>query len=118
MKILPAAGGTGVVRTVTWAVEDPAAGYVFDIQIKRPGIPGWTNWRTGVTTLSDAFTPDAGNGTYKFKARLRNTSEQHALAVLGGEGGVGLVTVVAVPLLRLPVEVAIPAAITERNEEV
>ena len=69
-----------MVRTVTWAVEDPAAGYVFDIQIKRPGIPGWTNWRTGVTTLSDAFTPDAGNGTYKFKARLRNTANNtHSL---------------------------------------
>ena len=80
VKILPAAGGTGVVRTVTWAVEDPAAGYVFDIQIKRPGIPGWTNWRTGVTTLSDAFTPDAGSGTYKFKARLRNTANNtHSL---------------------------------------
>ena len=39
VKILPAAGGTGVVRTVTWAVEDPAAGYVFDIQIKRRGSP-------------------------------------------------------------------------------
>jgi plastocyanin len=74
MKILPAAGGTSVVRTVTWAVEDPAAGYVFDVQIKRPGVPGWTNWRTGVTTLSSSFTPDAGNGTYKFKARLRNTT--------------------------------------------
>ena len=68
VKILPAAGGTGVVRTVTWAAEDPAAGYVFDIQIKRPGITGWSNWCTGVTTLSDVFTPDAGNGTYKFKA--------------------------------------------------
>ena len=80
VKILPAAGGTSVVRTVTWAVEDPAAGYVFDIQSKRPGIPGWTNWRTGVTTLSDAFTPDAGNGTYKFKARLRNTANNtHSL---------------------------------------
>ena len=43
--------------------------------------------------------------------------EQHAFPVLGGEGGDGFVTVVALPLLRLSVEVAIPAAITERNEE-
>jgi hypothetical protein len=70
---LPAAGGTGVVRTVTWAVEDPAAA-TSSTSRSAPGTAPGCNWRTGVTTLSDAFTPDAGNGTYKFKARLRNTA--------------------------------------------
>ena len=118
VKILPAAGGTGVVRTVTWAVEDPAAGYVFDIQIKRPGIPGWTNWRTGVTTLERCVHAGRRQRHLQVQGSTPQHREQHALPVLRGEGGDGLVTVVVIPLLRLPVEVAIPAATTERNEEV
>jgi plastocyanin len=73
VKITPASGGTGTGFTVLWACEDPTPGYVFDVQIRR-GSGGFVNWQNGVTTMSAVFTPDAGTGVYKFRARLRNTA--------------------------------------------
>jgi hypothetical protein len=49
-------------------------GYLFDIQIMRPGNPTWSDWQTGVTISFASFTPDSGTGTYSFRGRLRNVS--------------------------------------------
>lgn len=73
IKISPLSGGTATVFTIQWACEDPPAGYVFDVQIKR-GSGAFVNWQNGVTTMKAAFIPDAGPRTYKFRARLRNTA--------------------------------------------
>jgi concanavalin A-like lectin/glucanase superfamily protein/Big-like domain-containing protein len=73
MKITPASGGTGTGFSVQWACEDPMPGYAFDVQIKR-GTGAFVSWQNGVTTVSAVFTPDAGTGSYKFRARLRNTA--------------------------------------------
>jgi plastocyanin len=74
MKFSPKKGGTGTTYTITWATAAPPAGFVFDVQIKRPGSAGFSAFRTGVTALSATFRPDAGTGSYQFRARLRNTA--------------------------------------------
>ena len=59
---------------VTWASEDAPAGDGFDVQVKGPGASSFTDWRTGVSTLSDVFGPSdplwVGPGKYAFRARL------------------------------------------------
>jgi hypothetical protein len=74
----------------------------------------------GLTSMDPVSTRRSRRVPATVPNKVQSSTSQHpeqALLVLGGEGGDGFVTVVAVPLLRLPVEVAIPAAITERNEE-
>lgn len=73
---IPPQGGVGTTFTVTWATA-PVAGFVFDVQIKRPGAT-WADWKTGVTTLSSTFLPDVGTGQYSFRARIRSTSSGRA----------------------------------------
>ncbi len=74
VKVSSTTGGTSTVFAIQWACEDPPAGYVFDVQIKRAGSRQWVSWQDGVTTMGADFTPDAGTGNYKFRARMRNTS--------------------------------------------
>jgi streptogramin lyase len=64
---------TGTVQ-VTVAKNPPDPGFVFDIQIQRPGSSSFVDWQTGTTSPSTSFTPDAGTGTYVFRSRLRQVS--------------------------------------------
>jgi hypothetical protein len=73
----PSVGGISTQFTITWATA-PVAGFLFDVQIKRPGSTSWADWKTGVTSLSATFTPDAGIGQYSFRARIRNASTGRA----------------------------------------
>ena len=76
-----AAPGAGRVRstfTVTWAATAPADGFVYDVQIRRPG-GDWKVWRDGVLGLSKTFRPDKGSGTYRFRARLRSAGGEVSL---------------------------------------
>jgi plastocyanin len=75
----PATGSSATTFTITWASAAPGASYVFDVQIKRPG-GAWTDWKTGQTALSSPFVPDAGVGTYSFRARYHNTVNSKASA--------------------------------------
>lgn len=74
VTVSPSSGGVSTSFTVTWASEAAPAGFVYDVQIRRPG-DAWVNWRTGVTFSEDTFTPDGGTGTYQFRARLRKTAD-------------------------------------------
>jgi hypothetical protein len=67
----PLAGSITTEFTITWASAPPAAGYVFDVQIKRPG-GDWTDWMTAQTAQSATFVPDSGVGDYSFRARYNN----------------------------------------------
>jgi streptogramin lyase len=69
----PTSGTTSTVFTIRWAASAPAAGFAFDVQIKRPGSTKYVAWHTSVTTTSATFTADAGVGTYSFEARLHDT---------------------------------------------
>jgi len=74
----PASGGVSTSFTVTWAAGPPPSGFVDDVQIERPGSGTWVTWQAGVTAPSATFTPDAGTGTYEFRARLRNAGNGFA----------------------------------------
>ena len=71
--VAPTTGGTSTTFTVTWASAPLPSGYVVDVQIRRPGTSTWTNWRLNQTGTSTTFIPDAGTGTYEFRARLKRT---------------------------------------------
>jgi Tol biopolymer transport system component len=74
LKVAPKSGGVDTQFTITWATNPPQAGYVFDVQILRPGSSEFVDWHVGVTQQSRGFIPDAGVGEYQFIARLRNTA--------------------------------------------
>jgi hypothetical protein len=78
MKESPTTGHVTTRFTVTWAAGAPPPGYAFDIQIKRPGSLSFVAWKSGVTSTNAHFTPNAGKGTYSFRARLRKLSNSAA----------------------------------------
>jgi hypothetical protein len=78
LTVVPASGSTSTPFTATWAVTAPPAGYVVDVQIKRPGSAAFVDWKPSTTTLSAPFTADAGAGTYRFQARIRRLDNQAA----------------------------------------
>jgi plastocyanin len=67
----PKNGGTSTVFTITWAVGSVPTGFNADVQLKVPG-GGWADWRVNQTGthVSASYTPGAGTGTYRFRARL------------------------------------------------
>ena len=69
----PPSGGTGTTFTITWAADYAPTDFGFDVQIKRPGAT-WTSWLTDQTVSFSTFVPDAGTGTYKFRARYIDTA--------------------------------------------
>jgi hypothetical protein len=68
----PPEGGLGTRFTVTWSAERPPSGYVFDVEIRRPGSDHWEPWLEGVTSTKANFEADSGRGTYGFRSRLEN----------------------------------------------
>jgi plastocyanin len=71
--VTPLSGDESTEFTVKWAGDFAPTGYVFDIQIKRPGDP-WADWRIDQTVNTDTFMPDDGPGTYAVRARYRNSA--------------------------------------------
>jgi streptogramin lyase len=74
MKVQPTSGGPSTPFTVTWASGTAPAGFLYDVQIQRPGSGSFVDWQVGVTAKSTTFTPDAGVGVYQFHARLRKVA--------------------------------------------
>jgi TolB protein len=74
----PQSGTLTTVFTITWASVTAPTGFLYDVQIRRPGTPGFTSWLMDQTQPSSTFTPDSGVGTYSFRARLRNTTNGNA----------------------------------------
>jgi arylsulfatase A-like enzyme len=70
----PVTGGTKTIFVASWATLRPAAGYVYDVQIQRPGSSAFVTWKTGTTLTAATFNPDAGKGIYRFRARIRRTA--------------------------------------------
>jgi hypothetical protein len=76
MVPMTASPGSGTVLTsfsITWAVQT-YSNVAFDVLIKRPGSSSYVTLENGTTSLNTMFVPDAGTGTYSFKARSRFTS--------------------------------------------
>ncbi|HEY6566213.1 MAG TPA: plastocyanin/azurin family copper-binding protein [Actinomycetota bacterium] len=71
MRVAPARAGVHHTFTATWAAITAASGFVYDVQVKRPGT-GWASWRKATTDRQASFTPNAGKGTYRFRSRMRS----------------------------------------------
>ena len=75
MNITPTSGTMTTTFKVKWATKNAPSGYLYDVQIQRPG-GTWTSWLSGQQARNAGFLPDAGAGTYQFRALLRNTQTQ------------------------------------------
>ena len=74
VKVSAATGSVTTKFVVTWSSVTAPTGYVYDIQIKRPGSTAFANWKVGRTVRRSLFVADAGKGEYSFRARLRKLS--------------------------------------------
>ncbi|MGN6377813.1 MAG: hypothetical protein ACTHNU_02575 [Gaiellales bacterium] len=83
----PASGSLNTPFQVTWATHQPPAGFVEDVQVLNPGTTTWVPFVSGSTDTSAMFTP-AQTGTYKFRARYRDTGTGHATAYSVGHSTV------------------------------
>lgn len=72
VRAAPATGRASRPRTITWATGPAPDGFVYDVQIRRPGA-GWTPWRMRVVKRAASFRADAGTGRYRFRARLHES---------------------------------------------
>jgi plastocyanin len=78
MAVGPKSARLGTAFELNWSLVSPlTAPYVEDIQRRRPSDNGFKNWITGTTNRGTAYTPTA-RGLYKFRARVRNTSNHKA----------------------------------------
>jgi hypothetical protein len=73
MTAKPTSGTAATAFTLTWATGSATSGFVSDVQVSRPGPTLYADLLTGTSNPSTTFTPDAGVGTYAFRARIRNT---------------------------------------------
>ena len=76
MAVAPLTGDSTTHFVVTWAANNPPDGYIYDIDVKRPG-SAWVDWQT-TAAKSATFMADAGPGKYTFRARLRKLSSAAA----------------------------------------
>jgi outer membrane protein assembly factor BamB len=72
LDITPRSGSVSTTFTVTWAAGPPPAGFVYDVQIQRPGGSYYLDWMMGQMVPSATYLPTSGPGTYSFHARLTN----------------------------------------------
>jgi hypothetical protein len=70
----PSSGSRTTAFAVQWAAAPAPDGFVFDVQIKRPGTSTWKTLLNDATSEGISFTPDAGGGTYGFRARTQRIS--------------------------------------------
>jgi plastocyanin len=78
MVAKPAHGTTATVFHIFWASPNGGVptGFNEDVQIDTPGPDNFQDWRVDQApgSFESDFTPDAGTGTYLFRARLQNSS--------------------------------------------
>lgn len=74
MKATPPSGGVGTTFKIQWATGGVPAGFDVQVQISRPGGPGFVLWLNNQTANFANFVPDAGTGQYRFRARLQNNA--------------------------------------------
>lgn len=74
---LPDEAAQGEGLTVRWAAGPVPAGFVVDVQIRRPGDAGFSAWVDGTRARQRTFTPGE-EGRYAFRARLRKASDGSA----------------------------------------
>lgn len=81
MSVLPTTGTATTNFVVTWASgADPvvSSDWLIDVQVAIPDAKDFVTWQDGVTTKAASYVPTAGNGTYRFRTRMRYGTEQSA----------------------------------------
>ena len=81
MNVSPTTGTSTTNFVVTWATgADPVVSseWLIDVQVATPDVTDFATWQDGVTTKSASYVPMAGNGTYRFRTRMRHGTEQSA----------------------------------------
>lgn len=73
----PSSGHPSTLFQIYFAANAPPSGYVYDLQVKKPGASAFSSLLTGTKKTLASFTPTAGTGTYSFRARIRNTANGH-----------------------------------------
>ncbi len=71
VQVSPSAGSVSTTFSLRWALGPPPVGYAFDVQIQRPGSTTWKTIANDTAQPATSFVPDAGAGSYKFRARLQ-----------------------------------------------
>jgi|SRR5437667_648938 len=78
IKATPPSGPMGTIFTITVASIAAPTGFVYDIQMKKPG-GSFQNWKPGTITKSVTWdSTGQPTGTYQFRSRLHNTSTNAA----------------------------------------
>jgi hypothetical protein len=67
----PANGPLGTHFTIKWAQKGADPGYVYDVQMKKPGQSSFHNFHQGITFAQGQFVPDH-TGHYFFRGRVRS----------------------------------------------
>jgi plastocyanin len=74
VQVSATSGSMTTQFTITWASKTAPAGYVYDVQIKRPGQAAFGNWKVDQTGSASTFVPDGGSGVYQLRGRLEQVS--------------------------------------------
>jgi hypothetical protein len=70
LQVQPSVGEETDRFQVTWS-RFPLEGFIHDVQVRRPGAAQFEDWLLATEEIEGWFEPDAGAGTYAFRARLR-----------------------------------------------
>ncbi|HLW18245.1 MAG TPA: hypothetical protein VKV69_12900 [Actinomycetota bacterium] len=66
--VTPTSGSASTRFHLTWAnVTDAPPGYVWDVQVRRPGSATFVDWKRSLKEFGADFVPDAGSGVYSFR---------------------------------------------------
>jgi hypothetical protein len=78
-RSLPTPSRSSAAFSVVWANAPLPSGLVEDVQVMLPGTTTWQNVVHGSANQSATYTP-AQAGSYKFRARIRNSNTGKASA--------------------------------------
>jgi TolB protein len=88
VDVRPTSGNEETRFLVTWAASPALPGFVYDVQVQRPG-SRFQDWLPGEVMAEATFYADAGGGRYAFRARVRSLST-------GGSSGYSRPAVISV----------------------
>jgi plastocyanin len=85
----PLTGTTTTSFTLRWSKVAAPTGFVFDVQVKRPGSTTWKPLVSDSTAGGAIFTPDRGIGSYSFRARTQRAGGAATMWSVAGSVSVG-----------------------------
>ncbi len=74
ISIAPKTGSPTTVFSISWASRAAPSGLTYEVDLARPGGKVFVPW-TSTSLRGATFTPDAGPGKYRFRARLIRSTD-------------------------------------------